>query len=98
MLGMSMVVEKVGLDKVKAKLAGLKRKAVTTVESIEDIERRLDQQEQEEREKKNKRKKLNNDHDLQNQLKERVQEELEFDEEDITAFGLPADFGSTKKK
>ena len=43
MLGMSMVVEKVGLDKVKAKLAGLKRKVVgATVESIEDIERRLD--------------------------------------------------------
>ena len=43
MLGMSMIVEKVGLDRVKAKLAGLKRKAVEPVESIEDIERRLDQ-------------------------------------------------------
>ena len=26
------------------------------------------------------------------------EEELEFDEEDITAFGLPMDFGSSKKK
>ncbi|CDW91783.1 zinc finger protein matrin [Stylonychia lemnae] len=94
MLGMSMVVEKVGLDRVKAKLAGLKRKAVTTVESIEDIERRLDQQEQEEKDKKNKRKKLNEE----NQIKERVQEQFEFDEDDISAFGLPSDFGTTKKK
>lgn len=39
---MSMIVEKVGLDRVKAKLAGLKRKTVEPVESIEDIERRLD--------------------------------------------------------
>ena len=37
-----MVVEKVGLDRVKAKLAGLKRKPVTAVETLEDIERRLD--------------------------------------------------------
>ncbi len=44
MLGMSMVVEKVGLDRVKEKLAGLKRKkAPEPVESIEDIERRLDE-------------------------------------------------------
>ncbi len=42
MLGMSMIVEKVGLDRVKAKLAGLKRKAEVPVESIEDIERRID--------------------------------------------------------
>ena len=38
MLGMSMVVERVGVDKVKAKLAGLKRnREEKEVESIEDI-------------------------------------------------------------
>ena len=57
MLGMSMVVERVSVDKVKAKLAGLKRKAEVQIESIEDIERRLDQQEVEEKDKKNKRRK-----------------------------------------
>ncbi len=40
-----MVVEKVGVDKVREKLAGLKRKAVTPIETIEDIERRLEQEE-----------------------------------------------------
>ena len=46
---MSMVVEKVGLDKVKAKLAGLKRSkqeqialSKNSVETIEQIEERLD--------------------------------------------------------
>ena len=43
MLGMSMVVEKVGVDKVREKLAGLKRKATVPVESIEDIQRRIEQ-------------------------------------------------------
>ena len=28
----------------------------------------------------------------------RVEEEVEFDEDDISAFGLPMDFGSSKKK
>ena len=37
-----MVVERVSVDKVRAKLAGLKRKAEPISESIEDIERRLD--------------------------------------------------------
>ena len=39
-----MIVEKVGLDRVKAKLAGLKRKkAPEPIESIEEIEKRLDE-------------------------------------------------------
>ena len=27
-----------------------------------------------------------------------IEEEVEFDEEEITAFGLPMDFGSSKKR
>ena len=27
-----------------------------------------------------------------------IEEEVDFDEEEITAFGLPMDFGSTKKR
>lgn len=63
MLGMSMVVERVGLDRVKAKLAGLKRKGMegegdeengADVKggkiSIEEIQRRLELKEKEEEE------------------------------------------------
>lgn len=50
-----MVVERVTLDKVKEKLAGLKRKAERPIESIEDIERRLDEQEREEHERKSRK-------------------------------------------
>jgi len=52
LLGMNMKVEHSTLDKVKQKLAGVKRKAERPVESIEDIEKRLDEQEKAEKEKK----------------------------------------------
>jgi hypothetical protein len=42
MLGMSMMVEKVGVDRVKEKLANLKRKAEVPVQNIEDITRRIE--------------------------------------------------------
>ena len=99
MLGMSMIVEKVDVDRVRAKLAGLKRKTRDEDDeegggqkgnTIEEIQRRIELQEKEEEERaKNKRKKV----------KEAiVEEEIEFNEDDITAFGLPMDFGTSKKK
>ena len=96
MLGMSMIVEKVDVDRVRAKLAGLKRKTRDEEgggqkgNTIEEIQRRIELQEKEEEERaKNKRKKV----------KEAiVEEEIEFNEDDITAFGLPMDFGTSKKK
>ena len=96
MLGMSMVVERVGVDRVRAKLAGLKRKAKEdedgNANTIEEIQRRIEEKEKEEEEKlKNKRRKMKEQEPL-------VEEELEFNEEEITAFGLPMDFSSTKKK
>ena len=57
MLGMSMVVERVGVDKIKEKLAGLKRQkmmdasAVTASHTIEDIQRRIEEKEKEDEEK-----------------------------------------------
>lgn len=88
MLGMSMIVERVTPDRVRAKLAGLKRKtAEATVDSIEDIQRRIEEQEKQDSEKVKRRK-----------LKEEPKQMLEeFDEEDISAFGLPRDFESKKK-
>ena len=96
MLGMSMIVEKVDVERVRAKLAGLKRKTRDEEgggqkgNTIEEIQRRIELQEKEEEERaKNKRKKV----------KEAiVEEEIEFNEDDITAFGLPMDFGTSKKK
>jgi len=99
MLGMSMIVEKVDVDRVRAKLAGLKRKTRDEDDeegggqkgnTIEEIQRRIELQEKEEEERaKNKRKKV----------KEAIaEEEIEFNEDDITAFGLPMDFGTSKKK
>jgi len=96
MLGMSMIVEKVDVDRVRAKLAGLKRKTRDEDDeegggnTIQEIQRRIELQEKEEEERaKNKRKKV----------KEAiVEEEIEFNEDDITAFGLPMDFGTSKKK
>lgn len=72
MLGMSMQVERVGLDKVKARLAGLKRKCERPAESIEEIERRLDEQEREEKERKKKRVKTDRE------AEKRIEEEIEF--------------------
>jgi U4/U6.U5 tri-snRNP component SNU23 len=43
MLGMSMVVEKVGVDKVREKLNNLKRKNDTPLETIEDIAKRIEE-------------------------------------------------------
>ncbi len=102
MLGMSMVVERVSVDRVKEKLAGLKRQkmieasSVTNAHTIEEIQRRIEEKEkeEEERQRSKKRKMMEQDH-VHSKLQE---EELEFDEEDITAFGLPMDFGSSKKK
>ena len=51
MMGMSMVVEKVSLDRVKARLAGLKRKRNPVDEHkqiIEQLEQKQKQQEKEE--------------------------------------------------
>ena len=73
---------------------GLKRKAETPVTSIEDITRRIEEKEKEEEDKKSKRQKTEN----QGTPKEEIaKEEFEFNEEDISAFGLPMEF-STKKK
>lgn len=58
MLGMTMIVERVSVDKVKARLANLKRKAETPLHNIEDITRRIEEQEKEEEDKKRKRQKL----------------------------------------
>ena len=54
-MGMTMMVERVSVDRVKEKLASLKRKAETPVTSIEDITRRIEEREKEEQEKKSKR-------------------------------------------
>ena len=57
MLGMSMVVERVSVDRVKEKLAGLKRQkmmeasAVTNAHTIEEIQRRIEEKEKEEEER-----------------------------------------------
>eukprot|EP00349_Pseudokeronopsis_sp_Brazil_P007075 CAMPEP_0202966994 /NCGR_PEP_ID=MMETSP1396-20130829/11703_1 /ASSEMBLY_ACC=CAM_ASM_000872 /TAXON_ID= /ORGANISM="Pseudokeronopsis sp., Strain Brazil" /LENGTH=54 /DNA_ID=CAMNT_0049691545 /DNA_START=260 /DNA_END=424 /DNA_ORIENTATION=- len=51
-----MVVEKVGVEKVREKLAGLKRKPETKVETIEDIQRRIDEEEKADAERKNNKK------------------------------------------
>ena len=55
LMGMTMMVERVSVDRVKEKLASLKRKAETPVTSIEDITRRIEEREKEEQEKKSKR-------------------------------------------
>ena len=48
-----MVVERVGLDRVKERLAGLKRKPEQAgVETIEEIQRRIEEQEEEEKSKR----------------------------------------------
>lgn len=52
-----MVVEKVGVDKVREKLAGLKRKNEVKVSTLEEIERRIDEQEKEDKEKRDKKNK-----------------------------------------
>ena len=65
-----MVVERVSVDKVKDKLAGLKRQkmmeasAVTSADTIEEIQRRIEEKEKEdeERQKLKKRKINQNDH------------------------------------
>lgn len=59
--GMSMHVEKVGVDRIKAKLASLKRKPEQKVETVEEITKRIEMQEQkaqEERELKKASKRL----------------------------------------
>lgn len=102
MLGMSMVVERVSADRVRDKLAGLKRlkmmeaSAVTAAHTIEEIQKRIEDKEKEEEERqRNKKRKINQNDHVHSKLQE---DDLNFDEEDITAFGLPMDFGSTKKK
>jgi U4/U6.U5 tri-snRNP component SNU23 len=103
-LGMSMVVERVTVDKVRDKLAGLKRKqaegAATQVgATIEEIQRRIEEKEREAVERAHqgaKRKKLDEKRDIK--VGATVNDQFEFEEEDISAFGLPGDFGSTKKK
>jgi hypothetical protein len=42
-MGMSMIVERVSVDKVKARLQNLKRKNETPVTTIEDITRRIEE-------------------------------------------------------
>ena len=53
-----MMVERVSVDKVKDRLANLKRKADVPLTSIEDITRRIEEKEKEEQEKKTKRSKV----------------------------------------
>ncbi|TNV85083.1 hypothetical protein FGO68_gene8458 [Halteria grandinella] len=94
MLGMSMVVERVTVDRVKEKLAGLKRKQESSVgvASIEEIQRRIEEKEREDAQRQgNKRKRV------EKAAAAVVEEEYGVDEEDISAFGLPMGFGSTKK-
>lgn len=58
LMGMTMMVERVSVDKVKDRLANLKRKADVPLTSIEDITRRIEEKEKEEQEKKTKRSKV----------------------------------------
>ena len=68
---MSMVVERVGVDRVRERLAGLKRKKEQQtkdlkpggqIETIEEIEQRLDKEEEMFRDQKFNRKKQKNEH------------------------------------
>jgi len=89
MMGMSMKVERSSVDKVLAKLKSLSNKREKPAETFDEIEARLDEEEKRKKDKNKRRKKDNT---------RKLEEELEFNEDDITAFGLPADFGSAKRK
>ncbi len=90
-LGISMKVEKVGAERVKQKLRMLKEKekggSTQAEPTFADIEKKLDKEEEETKKKRKKKKE-----DLQ------LEEALDFDAKEIVAFGLPGDFGSSKKK
>ena len=85
--GISMAVEKVGVDRVKAKLEDIRRqkeKQEEVAETFEEIDKRLERQEKAEKCQKKKKKKV-----------EEV-EEKDVEEEEIFAFGLPTHFECKK--
>eukprot|EP00826_Nyctotherus_ovalis_P052466 TRINITY_DN6647_c0_g4_i1.p1 TRINITY_DN6647_c0_g4~~TRINITY_DN6647_c0_g4_i1.p1 ORF type:complete len:192 (+),score=88.22 TRINITY_DN6647_c0_g4_i1:77-652(+) len=87
-LGISMRVERAGIDKVKEKLK--KAKAIERGEvanpTFADIEKKIEKEEEERRKKKKK------------VSEKELEEAIDFDAQEIVAFGLPGDFGTTKKK
>ena len=89
-LGITMKVERSTLDRVKAKLKKVKEeeKGEVANPTIEDIEKKIEKEEVDKKKKKKKKK-----------IEEKQLEELvDFDAEEIVAFGLPSNFGSTRKK
>ena len=93
-----MIVERVTVDRVREKLAGLKRQRVEHVpETIEEIQKRIEEQEKEEAERAKIKKRKIKEGDHVHNGRDIKEEEFEFDEEQITAFGIPLEFGSSKK-
>lgn len=87
-LGISMKVERSTADRVKAKLK--KAKAIEKGEvanpTFEDIEKKIEKEEQQ---RKKKKKKV---------IEKQLEEAIDFDTQEIVAFGLPGDFSTSKKK
>lgn len=72
-----MNVEKVGVDRIKAKLASLKRKPELKVETIEEITKRIEAQEKEQQEAKELKKASKR---LQNQAEDVALKQLVIEE------------------
>ena len=87
-LGISMKVERSTADKVKEKLKKAKaaEKGEVANPTFEDIEKKI---EKEEELKKKKKKKV---------IEKQLEEVIDFNEQEIVAFGLPGDFNTSKKK
>ena len=98
MLGMNMKVERVGLDRIKAKINSLKPNPVKKVNDFEDFEKKYEEELKKKEEKKAKKKLKPTE--LNNQIEKKLIENglLQEIDGELENHGLPMCFASKKIK
>ncbi len=98
MLGMNMKVEKIGIERIKAKISGLKEKNVKKIDDFGDFEKKYEEElkKKEEKKARNKLKPKEINAKIERKLIENgLIEEIN---EEMGAFGMPMAFSSKKIK